>query len=169
MTEVIVNPTDIYINKCPSPLYRLLPLTSPRKLSFTSLSVQQEMDSTHDASPLAAPFIGFIVGTVLFGVTLLQAYQYYLRYPKDSVACKLKVLVVCALDSLHFILGANIVYEFLITNSGSVKTSTKNTWYVSTILFYNSYFVFAYKRPFSYRSLKALAATQATLIVLVQL
>ncbi|KAJ3568018.1 hypothetical protein NP233_g5981 [Leucocoprinus birnbaumii] len=66
----------------------------------------------HDSTPLAAPFIGFIVGTVEYALHFLS---YHL------------IQALRTLDALHFILGAILMYAFLITNSGSVATSTKNT------------------------------------------
>lgn len=68
----------------------------------------RSMDSSQrGGDTLAAPFVGFVIGTMyvltslasnislkhrrFFGVTLLQTYQYFLRYPNDSVRSKVKV------------------------------------------------------------------------------
>lgn len=70
----------------------------------------QGMDSSQrGGDTLAAPFVGFVIGTVyvlrnpsafkdltsifrrFFGITLLQTYQYFLRYPNDSRRSKIKV------------------------------------------------------------------------------
>ncbi|KAJ3573233.1 hypothetical protein NP233_g2568 [Leucocoprinus birnbaumii] len=69
------------------------------------------MGATAGESPgvaLASPFIGFTVGTALFGITLTQGYRYFLRYPKDPLSCKIKVAAVCrSLDEKHLELEGN--------------------------------------------------------------
>ncbi|KAF9449693.1 hypothetical protein P691DRAFT_539640 [Macrolepiota fuliginosa MF-IS2] len=102
------------------------------------------MDSENGANALAAPFLGFIVGSIFFGVTILQSYQYYIQYPNDSLSSKIKVATVCLLDFLHFAFSTALMYALLISNSGTI--STKNFW-----------------------SLKALGTTQSILIDLVQM
>ncbi|KAF9443603.1 hypothetical protein P691DRAFT_778777 [Macrolepiota fuliginosa MF-IS2] len=125
------------------------------------------MNLERNGDTLAAPFVGFAVGTALFGVTLLQSYQYFMQYgSKDHIFCKVKIAIVrhvrieflqdkahltsefahSLLDLLHFVFSANIMYTFLILNFGVADASTRNTW-----------------------SLKALGTTQSALIVLVQI
>jgi hypothetical protein len=73
------------------------------------------IDGSGPGDTLAAPFIGFTIGTAcvglaalkrlsselkigpanrLFGITLTQAYQYFLRYAKEPLFCKVKVFVL---------------------------------------------------------------------------
>ncbi|KAF9445079.1 hypothetical protein P691DRAFT_777823 [Macrolepiota fuliginosa MF-IS2] len=104
------------------------------------------MNPESDGNTLAAPFVGFVVGTALVGVTLLQSYQYFMRYPNDTMFYKAKIAALSLLDLLHFVFSADIMYTFLISNFGVMEVPTKNTW-----------------------SIKALGTTQVTVVVLVQL
>ncbi|EKM76172.1 hypothetical protein AGABI1DRAFT_131492 [Agaricus bisporus var. burnettii JB137-S8] len=108
------------------------------------------MDSqTYDEDTLTGPFIGFVVGTVLFGLTILQASQYYFQFPKDTLFCKLKVGTVCALDVSHFVFSVSLFHANFISTRWRASGSgvlVKNDW-----------------------SLKALSMTQTLLIVLVQI
>ncbi|KAF5328059.1 hypothetical protein D9619_013655 [Psilocybe cf. subviscida] len=64
-----------------------------------------------DLPPLAgAPFIGFMVGCILFGCTLLQAYQYFMNYVHDSLYRKVFIVFVCSLDTLDLIFSAIMIY-----------------------------------------------------------
>jgi hypothetical protein len=67
---------------------------------------------------LTPPYLGFMVGTVLFGTTVLQAYQYYLNYAQDLRARKLIAAAVCISDAVHFGFSANMVYTYLTKGLG---------------------------------------------------
>ncbi|XP_006455891.1 hypothetical protein AGABI2DRAFT_121806 [Agaricus bisporus var. bisporus H97] len=103
------------------------------------------MDSSYDSDTLAPPFVGFVIGTALFGVTILQSYQYFKNYSHDSIWIKLQVSIICLLDSLHLVFSSKLMYRFFISNFGSVVDSTRNVW-----------------------SFKAIGITQSILIVCVQ-
>ncbi|KDR71922.1 hypothetical protein GALMADRAFT_229418 [Galerina marginata CBS 339.88] len=60
---------------------------------------------------LRVPFLGFLAGSVLFGVTLLQAYQYFWNYGQDSKGRK--VTVSRLLDCLHFAFSSVLMYGSL--------------------------------------------------------
>ncbi|KAI0655878.1 hypothetical protein C8Q70DRAFT_401916 [Cubamyces menziesii] len=45
-------------------------------------------------STLGAMLLGMFIGLIIYGVTLNQAYQYFRRYPQDSLILKTLVLVV---------------------------------------------------------------------------
>ncbi|KAF5313942.1 hypothetical protein D9619_013108 [Psilocybe cf. subviscida] len=68
------------------------PTNSKRLLSL--LLNFEAMDTAMENSPslAGAPFLGFTVGCILFGCTLLQAYQYFMSYMHDNRSRK---LVVC--------------------------------------------------------------------------
>ncbi|KAF8970833.1 hypothetical protein BDZ97DRAFT_1788948 [Flammula alnicola] len=67
---------------------------------------------------LGPPLLGLVVGLVLFGVTLLQAYQYFLNYTHDLKIRKLTIAVVCCLDSLHSVFAVAMVYSAVTSAPG---------------------------------------------------
>jgi len=52
----------------------------------------------------------------MYGLTLLQTYTYYKRFPNDSWRLKLLVFVVWVLDTLHLILCTIAIYWYLVLN-----------------------------------------------------
>ncbi|KAI0786854.1 hypothetical protein C8Q75DRAFT_247399 [Abortiporus biennis] len=79
-----------------SPIYTLLLnalfATSPyrRVVATQATSVRMSVSSVAvDVGPtFGAAFVGLVAGATLFGVTLLQTYEYYKRYPSDHVLLK---------------------------------------------------------------------------------
>ncbi|KAF5319588.1 hypothetical protein D9619_008375 [Psilocybe cf. subviscida] len=70
------------------------------------------MDSAGRNPPplVGAPFIGFMLGCILFGCTLLQAYQYFMSYTHDTWFRKGVIIVVCLLDTLGLTFSAIMIY-----------------------------------------------------------
>ncbi|KZP22915.1 hypothetical protein FIBSPDRAFT_952486 [Athelia psychrophila] len=92
---------------------------------------------------LGPPFIGLLLSTILFGITLLQALLYYTIYGKQdmlfhklSLSCSRSIVVhirhlsalsvlplnsqigaVCAFDALHTALISYAMYNYLIQNA----------------------------------------------------
>ncbi|KAF9445081.1 hypothetical protein P691DRAFT_762818 [Macrolepiota fuliginosa MF-IS2] len=91
------------------------------------------MNQGYDGNILAAPFVGFVVGTALIGVTILQSYQYFVRYTKDSMFHKVKIATLSLLDLLHFVFSADIMYTFLISDFGVLEASIKNIWSIKAL------------------------------------
>ncbi|KAI0767699.1 hypothetical protein C8Q74DRAFT_1370431 [Fomes fomentarius] len=63
---------------------------------------------------LACVVIGGIVGTTVYGITVLQTYIYYRRYARDPLALKSLVGVLFVLDSVTTALIAYGIYEYLV-------------------------------------------------------
>lgn len=91
------------------------------------------------ASPLVSPvadvrdsfgaaFIGLLVSTTLFGVTIAQTWVYFWNYRKDSIALKFFVAFVTAMDAVHTILSSYAVYWYLILNYGNVEILNTSMW-----------------------------------------
>ncbi|KAJ3509323.1 hypothetical protein NLJ89_g5281 [Agrocybe chaxingu] len=70
---------------------------------------------THSSNKGLGPlFVGYTIGTALFGITIFQAYQYFTNYPKDSRLRKGFATLVCILDLSHMIIGAKMFYSIMI-------------------------------------------------------
>ncbi|KIK28352.1 hypothetical protein PISMIDRAFT_674086 [Pisolithus microcarpus 441] len=63
-----------------------------------------------------------LISAMLYGITLLQTYVYYMHYSEDASTVKFLVAATCILDTLHVSFMCHILYYYLITNYG-VPTS----------------------------------------------
>ncbi|KAI0301152.1 hypothetical protein B0F90DRAFT_351315 [Multifurca ochricompacta] len=80
-------------------------------------------------STYGAAFIGLLVSTILFGVTITQTWIYYWHYRnKDPRLLKIFVALLFVLDSLHTILCIYSIYWYLILNFGNVESLDFNMW-----------------------------------------
>jgi len=68
---------------------------------------------------VANVLIGFSISTVVFGVSVLQAYRYYRNYPDDKAIIKWTVAILCLLDTMSTALVAHSLYIFLVINLGN--------------------------------------------------
>ncbi|KAL5534699.1 hypothetical protein ACEPAG_1163 [Sanghuangporus baumii] len=61
-------------------------------------------------------YIGAMVALVLFGITTLQSYLYYMYYPKDRPSLKLLVAFIWALETVQIALVCHSLYHYLVIN-----------------------------------------------------
>ncbi|KAF9529941.1 hypothetical protein CPB83DRAFT_851860 [Crepidotus variabilis] len=77
---------------------------------------------------LGAVFLGVVGSALLSGITLLQVYGYYHRYPKDSLLNKATVTVLWILDLLHLCLIIHGIYYYVVTGYGKPQTLQVIPW-----------------------------------------
>ncbi|KAI0729704.1 hypothetical protein C8Q72DRAFT_297017 [Fomitopsis betulina] len=79
---------------------------------------------------LGSAFIGIVLSTILYGVSCLQTYLYYMQYCKnDSLWVKLFVALAVTLDSTHVALIATTYYYYTMTPSyGDTFALDQGTW-----------------------------------------
>ncbi|TFK47846.1 hypothetical protein OE88DRAFT_753161 [Heliocybe sulcata] len=75
-----------------------------------------------------AAAIGAMATLILYGITILQAYFYFLHYPKDSPYFKLLVAFLCSLDTLHIIFVCHCIYYYLVTNYENPPALAGGIW-----------------------------------------
>ncbi|KAL4250774.1 hypothetical protein ABKN59_006072 [Abortiporus biennis] len=106
--------------------------TSPyrRVVATQATSVRMSVSSVAvDVGPtFGAAFVGLVAGATLFGVTLLQTYEYYKRYPSDHVLLKTLVACLTILDTLHLFFCGRTIYWYLVSNFGDFDNLDKTTW-----------------------------------------
>jgi hypothetical protein len=68
------------------------------------------------SNTFGATLIGALVSAVLYGLTTLQTYLYYISYPNDAQGTKLLVAFIWVLDTVHFAFISLTVYFYLVTN-----------------------------------------------------
>ncbi|KDR76332.1 hypothetical protein GALMADRAFT_247721 [Galerina marginata CBS 339.88] len=75
-----------------------------------------------------AMLIGTFVTMILYGITTLQAYFYYLSFPKDGKQTKLLVLLIWLLDTFHSIFVGHCVHRFLIAGFVDRSLLVNGNW-----------------------------------------
>lgn len=80
----------------------------------------------HDT--LGAAFIGLLFGTTLYGITILQAYQYFLKYPNDTKVQKGWVILLFLLDTANIVFGIHAMYFYLIFRFGDLSSLQTLIW-----------------------------------------
>jgi len=79
-----------------------------------------------------AVFIGLLVSTVLYGVTIIQIWLYCWNYrSRDSTALIAFIAFLFFLDTLHTILCTYSVYWYLILNFGNVANLDIDMWAIN--------------------------------------
>lgn len=80
----------------------------------------------HDT--FGAGFIGGMVTAILYGITTLQTYLYYVYYPKDTNGLKVLVAFIWVLDTLHVSLMCHALYYYLVSSFGDPNNLGTGVW-----------------------------------------
>ncbi|KAH8985982.1 hypothetical protein EDB86DRAFT_2309493 [Lactarius hatsudake] len=76
-----------------------------------------------------AAFVGLLVSTTLFGLTIVQTWIYFWHYwKKDPKSLKFFIAFITAMDTLHTILCAYAVYWYLVLNFGNFESLGSTMW-----------------------------------------
>ncbi|KAH8994619.1 hypothetical protein EDB92DRAFT_2102582 [Lactarius akahatsu] len=76
-----------------------------------------------------AAFVGLLVSTILFGLTIAQTWFYFWNYRhRDSKLLKFFVAFLTVIDTLHTITCAYVIYWYLILNFGNVESLRDSIW-----------------------------------------
>lgn len=86
----------------------------------------------HDT--FGAGFIGGMVTAILYGITTLQTYLYYVYYPKDTNGLKVLVAFIWVIDTLHVSLMCHALYYYLVSNFGDPNNLGTGVWSLFTSL-----------------------------------
>jgi len=89
-----------------------------------------------------AVYIGVVVAATLYGVTCVQTWYYYSRYPSDMWYIKLLVFAVWVSDTIHQILISHTVYTYLITDYGIVTDLSMIVWSLIVEVLFNAFTAF---------------------------
>ncbi|KIY68237.1 hypothetical protein CYLTODRAFT_443505 [Cylindrobasidium torrendii FP15055 ss-10] len=74
-------------------------------------------------STLGALLIGYMLATPLYGITMLQAYQYYHRFDRDSTLLRSLIAIVVLFETLTQVFSSHVVYDFLVVQAGGPALS----------------------------------------------
>ncbi|KZP24967.1 hypothetical protein FIBSPDRAFT_821263 [Athelia psychrophila] len=88
-------------------------------------------------STMGATLIGVIVGAVLWGVSAVQVWCYYMNYPEDKWFYKWLVAGVFVSDTMHQILISHSIYTYLVTNLGNYVELGNLVWSIILEVLFN--------------------------------
>ncbi|KAI9460056.1 hypothetical protein HD554DRAFT_2323905 [Boletus coccyginus] len=83
--------------------------------------------------------IGVVVSATLYGVTCIQTWYYYGRYPSDPWYIKLLVAGVLVSDTCHQALITHCVYTYLVTDFGVPAALGEIVWSLIAEVFFNGF------------------------------
>ncbi|KAG0701653.1 hypothetical protein DFH29DRAFT_549807 [Suillus ampliporus] len=84
------------------------------------------------SNTFGAGFIGGMVTAILYGITTLQTYLYYVYYPRDSKNLKVLVAIVWVIDTLHVCLMCHALYHYLVSSFGDPDALNTGVWSLFT-------------------------------------
>ncbi|KAN0098024.1 hypothetical protein V8E55_002470 [Tylopilus felleus] len=120
---------------------------------------------------LGAFLIGVVVSATLYGVTIIQTWYYYSRYPSDPWYVKLLVAGVLLSDTCHQALITHTVYTYLVTYFGELEALGEVVWSLIVEVFFNGFtalFVQSFLAMRVYRlSNKSWLATGSVMILVI--
>ncbi|KIY50434.1 hypothetical protein FISHEDRAFT_71491 [Fistulina hepatica ATCC 64428] len=88
------------------------------------MAIEATLDNT-----LGATFIGIILSTILFGITLLQSYLYFVDgSSNDPTFLKCFVGTLLAIDSFHVALIVHANYFYTVTHFGNYEELELTVW-----------------------------------------
>ncbi|KAG2040894.1 hypothetical protein BDR03DRAFT_1007671 [Suillus americanus] len=96
----------------------------------------------HDT--FGAGFIGGMVAAILYGITTLQTYLYYVYYPRDTNGLKVLVASIWVIDTLHVSLMCHALYYYLVTSFGDTDNLGTGVWslFLLMAVLVQTYFAF---------------------------
>ncbi|KAK0191225.1 hypothetical protein F5146DRAFT_1138013 [Armillaria mellea] len=118
------------------------------------------MSTLHLDTTLGATFIGLVVGSIIYGISLLQLYTYWLRFgSKDGWFLKAFIVVLMSVDTFHLILVCHFLYYYTVSHFGDFQALAVSTWSIAThipvgaiasslVQFFYAYRVYALGRSF---------------------
>ncbi|TDL20343.1 hypothetical protein BD410DRAFT_379410 [Rickenella mellea] len=83
----------------------------------------------HFDNTLGVLLIGTIMSSMLYGITNVQTFIYFQRFPKDSNYLRVLVAFLWVLDGLHMSLGTYSVYFHMVDNFLNPFALLIPTWF----------------------------------------
>lgn len=88
---------------------------------------------------MGASLVGVICAGMLYGVSCVQTWFYFSKYPKDVWYIKALVVAVWVFDSVHQGLISHTVYHYLITNFGNFAALDDMVWSILLEVVFNGF------------------------------
>ncbi|KAF9008813.1 hypothetical protein BDQ17DRAFT_78435 [Cyathus striatus] len=88
---------------------------------------------------LGAAYIGVLCAAMLYGVSCVQTWFYFNRYPKDVWYIKALVTAVWMFDTVHQALISHTVYRYVITNFDNPAILARMVWSILLEVLFNGF------------------------------
>ncbi|TFK43284.1 hypothetical protein BDQ12DRAFT_171820 [Crucibulum laeve] len=88
---------------------------------------------------MGAAYIGVLCAGMLYGVSCVQTWFYFNRYPKDVWYIKVLVTATWAFDTVHQILISHTVYRYVITNYNNPEILSRMVWSILLEVLFNGF------------------------------
>ncbi|KAI6132547.1 hypothetical protein EDD16DRAFT_1532757 [Pisolithus croceorrhizus] len=92
-----------------------------------------------------------LVSAMLYGITTLQTYMYFMHYSEDASTTKFLVIAIWILDTLHISFICHVLYYYLITNYAIPTSLEYIVWSLPASLLVNLFVVAAVQCFFAYK------------------
>ncbi|PBK75660.1 hypothetical protein ARMSODRAFT_400827 [Armillaria solidipes] len=86
------------------------------------------MEAIDINNTFGAMLIGALVTMVIYGITTLQTYFYFMTYPQDSPRIKSFVGLIWGLDTVHVVFMCHTMHHYLIAGFGNPAYLVEGTW-----------------------------------------
>ncbi|KAF7352523.1 MFS general substrate transporter [Mycena venus] len=82
-----------------------------------------------------ALLLGILIASTAYGMTIVQTYIYFDRFPNDAMIVKITVWLLFVLETFHTAIGWHLIYYYLIPNFGNLGTLLElPLWSLSAIV-----------------------------------
>lgn len=95
--------------------------------------------------------IAGLISSMLYGITTLQTYLYYMHYSEDSLLVKLLVAAIWLLDSLHVSFMCYMLYYYLVINYGVPSALDYIVWSYQITVLMNLLVIFGVQSFFAHK------------------
>ncbi|KAI6132579.1 hypothetical protein EDD16DRAFT_1533125 [Pisolithus croceorrhizus] len=92
-----------------------------------------------------------LVSALLYGLTTLQTYLYFMHYSEDASTMKFLVFAIWILDTLHVSFICHVLYYYLITNYGVPTSLEYLVWSLPASLVVNALVIAAAQCFFAHK------------------
>ncbi|KAI6141379.1 hypothetical protein EDD17DRAFT_1902530 [Pisolithus thermaeus] len=101
-------------------------------MSTSSPYTSQPNDMAGVMDSFVPAFVGGFISSMIYGITTLQTYMYYVHYPEDALTLKLLVAALWVLDTVHVSFMIHVFYYYLIATYGVPTSFEYVIWFVHT-------------------------------------
>ncbi|KAF8962751.1 hypothetical protein BDZ97DRAFT_1091787 [Flammula alnicola] len=108
-------------------------------------------DALDITDTFGALLIGALVTMTIYGITTLQAYFYYVSFPRDGRATKLLVALIWSLDTIHAIFMCHALHFYLIVGFVDHSLLINGTWSLFMSVAINVILAFIVQAFFTHR------------------
>ncbi|KAF9046957.1 hypothetical protein BDZ89DRAFT_67132 [Hymenopellis radicata] len=109
------------------------------------------MSAINIEDTFGAMFIGALITMSIYGITILQAYFYYMTYPEDRKSLKLLVASIVTLDTVHVVFMCHAMHHYLITGFATPAALLDGTWSLYSSILINIIIAFVVQCFFTKR------------------